>query len=137
MLVNNISEDFLDRLTSYEIPPSSLSTLCRTYLEDIRIVLGITLEVLVRSPNPRFNLDIQDLDLLTPTSFCRAYNIFACGASINSFCRRTACRIVFLATYGLSRWIRPLSSSPMPRSVKYRLRLSTAIFLWEHSSISF
>ena len=60
---------------------------------------------------------IQDLYLLAPTSFCRAYNIFAYRASINSFCRRTACRIVFLATYGLSRWVRPLSSSPIPHRV--------------------
>ena len=44
------------------IPPlSSLSSLCRTYLEDIRIALGSTLAVVVRSPNPRFNLDMADL----------------------------------------------------------------------------
>ena len=47
--------------TSYELPQSSLSALCRTYLEDIRIVLGSALAVLVRSPNPRFDLDMADL----------------------------------------------------------------------------
>ena len=42
-------------------PSSSLSALCHTYLEDIRIVLGRSLSVLVRSPNPRFDLDMADL----------------------------------------------------------------------------
>ena len=47
--------------TSYEPPPLSLSALCRTYLEDIHIVIGSALSVLVRSPNPFFNLDKSDL----------------------------------------------------------------------------
>ena len=51
----------LSPLTSYELPPSSLSALCRTYLEDIRIVLGSALTVLVRSPNPLFDSDMADL----------------------------------------------------------------------------
>ena len=42
-------------------PLSSLSSLCRTYLEDIRIVLGSAMAVIVRSPNPRFESDIADL----------------------------------------------------------------------------
>ena len=48
-------------LTSYELTLSSLSVLCRTYLEDIRIVIGSALVVLVRSPNPRFDSDMADL----------------------------------------------------------------------------
>ena len=39
---------------------SSSSALCRTCLEDIRIVLGIAFAVLVRSPNPRFDSDMAD-----------------------------------------------------------------------------
>ena len=35
--------------------------MCRTYLEDIRIVLGSALAALVRSPNPRFESDMADL----------------------------------------------------------------------------
>ena len=35
--------------------------MCRTCLEDIRIVLGSALGVLVMSPNPRFDLDMADL----------------------------------------------------------------------------
>ena len=48
-------------LTSYELSLSSLYALCRTYLEDIRIVLGSALTVLVRYPNPRFDSDMADL----------------------------------------------------------------------------
>ena len=47
--------------TLYELPLSSLSALCRTYLEDIRIAIGSALVVLVRSPNPHFDLDMADL----------------------------------------------------------------------------
>ena len=48
-------------MTSYELPPSSLSALCLTYLEDTRIVLDSALTVLVSSPNPLFDSDMADL----------------------------------------------------------------------------
>ena len=34
---------------------------CRTYLEDIHIVISSALAVLVRSPNPLFDSDMADL----------------------------------------------------------------------------
>ena len=45
----------------YELPLSSLSALFRTYLEDIPIVLGSDLAVLVRSPTSRFDSNMVDL----------------------------------------------------------------------------
>ena len=48
-------------LTSYELPLLSPSALCRTCLEDTRIVLGSALAVLVRFPNLRFDSDMADL----------------------------------------------------------------------------
>ena len=56
-----IEESAERQFLEYELPPLSLSALCRTYLEDICIVLGSSLEVLVRSPNPRFDSDMADL----------------------------------------------------------------------------
>ena len=55
--------------TSYKLPPFSLSALCCTCKEDVRIVLVSALAVLVWSPNPRFDSDMADL--VSPLNYDR------------------------------------------------------------------